>query len=272
MKEAVEVKGMVLSALPYREYDKRMTLLTCEHGKITVFATGARRPSSQMAAATQPFVMGTFSLFPGRGTYNLKSFTPGYYFEEMSRDIENTVYGSYFLELASYYAKEEEDGTAALNLLYVTFRSLLRGMPGRDAVRRIFELRMAYENGFFPGTLHCSGCGRPLCETENGEAFYLPWEHGIYCPDCMQKRKEEYLRRLKEEGGVHQREVRLSSDVLKTMNFIMTGSLKELYFPEYDSSVLVKIGEVMEQFREGMGKTHFKSLDVLGQLGQFEGF
>ena len=266
MSEAVEVKGMVLSALPYREYDKRITLLTCERGKITVFANGARKPSSQMAAVTQPFVMGTFSVYPGRGTYNLKGFTPGQYFEEMSRDIENTVYGSYFLELASYYTKENEDGTQTLNLLYVTFRALLRGTPGRDGIRRIFELRMAYENGFFPGTTICSACGKALTGPGGEGGYFLPWEHGIYCRSCMERRKEEYKLRLKEQGGVHKREIELSPAVLSAMDYIVRGNLKDLYYPEYDPAALEKIGEVMEVFRESLGKTHFRSLDVLDQL------
>lgn len=147
MRDLVTVTGMVISAMPVGEFDKRIEILTRERGKIAAFAKGARRPNSQLLGPSRPMAFGTFDLYEGRTSYNLRSAQIKTWFDELSHDLECISYGSYFMEVAAAYTLEAMDGTAVLLLLYQSMRALSKASIPHLLVRYIFELRMMVING-----------------------------------------------------------------------------------------------------------------------------
>lgn len=147
MRETVDLTGMVLKATQVGENDRRLVILTRERGKITAFARGAKRPGSQLMAVSRPFVFGTFRMYEGRDAYNLQSAEISNYFTELAGDVEAACYGSYFLEFADYYGRENMDGSEMILLLYQSMRALLKPALPNPLVRTIFELRAMVVNG-----------------------------------------------------------------------------------------------------------------------------
>ena len=151
MQDLCFVTGMVLSQTPIGEYDRRICILTKERGKISAFAKGARRPGSRFMAATNPFSFGQFKLYEGKNSYNVAEVNISQYFEELREDYIGAYYGMYFLEIADYYTRENNDEKDMLGLLYQSMRALLHPSLDDQLVRCIFELKALIVNGEYPG-------------------------------------------------------------------------------------------------------------------------
>ena len=151
MQEFIFVTGMVLKQSPSGDYDRRVTILTKERGKIAAFARGARRQGNRLAAATNSFAFGTFKLFQGRDAYTLSDAEIKNYFEELMSDYEGAYYGMYFAEIADYYTRENNDEKQMLLLLYQSLKALTAPTLTRPLVRCVFELKSRAVNGEYPG-------------------------------------------------------------------------------------------------------------------------
>ena len=122
-------------------------ILTRGRGKITAFARGVRRPGNQLMAAAAPFVFGKFLLYEGRDAYTLAGAEVENYFREIAGDMEAACYGSYLLELADYYGRENIDATETLRLLYQSLRALLKPSVPNRLVKPVYELKLMEING-----------------------------------------------------------------------------------------------------------------------------
>ena len=151
MQEQIRDQGIIIKAEPIGEYDRRVVILTENRGKISAFARGARRPNSKFVASTNPFVFGNISLFAGRNSYTLTDMEAVEYFDSLRLDFDKSMYGMYFLELADYYTRENNDDRDMLKLLFVSLKALSRGLIDNRLIRAIFELRAVAVNGEFPG-------------------------------------------------------------------------------------------------------------------------
>lgn len=147
----MKVTGMVTGVFPQGEYDRRITLLTRECGKITAFVKGARRQGSRFLGTTDLFAFGTFELYVGKNSYNVQNAEILNYFEFMRNDIEKAYYGMYFLELADYYAVENNDESLLLLLVYRALQGLKTDKLKNRFVRYVYELKLfSIEGEFIP--------------------------------------------------------------------------------------------------------------------------
>lgn len=246
MNETAEVTGVVLSAMPIGEYDRRVLLLTRERGKISAFARGARKPGSPLMASSRPCTFARFYLYEGRNAYTVQRAEPIRYFEEFSTDVEGVSYACYFMELAEYYTRENMESTQLLNLLFISFKAILRDSIPNTLVRRIFELRIMTINGEYPQVSCCTACGKTV-----SAGYYSIRRSSLFCTDCAAQISDPMW---------------LEESVLYTLNYIITAPLEKLFTFQLKEEVYQKVERVVEQHKQRYIDKEFHSLEILNQM------
>lgn len=242
MGQTVVLTGMVLSAMPVGDYDKRIQILTRERGKIAAFVRGARRPNSVFLAAANPFSFGGFEVFEGRSAYTLAKVNITNYFRELAEDFKAAYYGFYFLEMAAYYTQENMDGTDFLNLLYLTLKALLKPSLDNRLIRRIYELRVLVLSGEYPNVFSCMKCGG-----KEELRYFSVSRHGSLCPDCL---KGEPV-------------LPMEASALYALQYIITSPLEKLYSFTLSPRVFQCIDEIISRYIHQYNDHAFKSEDML---------
>jgi DNA repair protein RecO (recombination protein O) len=153
MQDSLMVTGIVLKALPVGEYDKVLTILTQERGKISAFARNARKMNNPLMAAANLFCFGHFRLYAGKNAYTIAEAQISQYFDELHKEPEAACYGMYFLEVADYYTRENNEEQEMLKLVYQSLRALSHPKFSNEFVRAVFECKAMAVNGEFPGVL-----------------------------------------------------------------------------------------------------------------------
>ncbi|MCR5784062.1 MAG: DNA repair protein RecO [Eubacterium sp.] len=227
MEDLILVTGMVINTIPVGEYDKRLTILTKEKGKIQAFARGAKRPNSSFSAAAAPFVFGKFYLRSGKSAYNLSKAEIKTYFEEISTDLDAVYYGSYFLELADYYGVENQGAQKQLNLMYLSLKALLNEKFSNRLIRVIYELKTLVINGEYPEVFKCCVCGK-----EDDLKYFSPARGGAVCSSCGPV-----------PGGIL-----MEGSALYTLQYIISSDIDKLYTFEVKENVLHNLELIMKDY------------------------
>lgn len=242
----ITVMGMVLSATPIGEYDKRIVILTRERGKISAFARGARKPNSALSGNTMPFSFGEFTIYEGRTSYTLMSASISNYFAELRGDMEAAYYGFYFLEIADYYCREANDETQMLKLLYQSLRALVKDSIPNLLIRYIYELKAVCINGEAPEVFRCLICG-----DKDRQGIFSVKRGGRICLECE---RDVY------DGMV------LDTSTWHALQYVVGSPVEKLYTFTVSDQVLKELGMVVERYMDVYVDKRFKSLEILEQM------
>ncbi|MBE5942872.1 MAG: DNA repair protein RecO [Lachnospiraceae bacterium] len=243
MRDKIELTGIVLSSMMVGDYDKRIVILTKERGKITAFAKGARRPNSPLLGISEPFNYGKFVLIEGYDAYRLTGGEVKEYFLELKNDIEGICYATYFCDILEYLSVEGVGDINVLNLLYLSFKALIKKEISNTLVRRVFEVKVLVYDGEAMETFACVKCG-----SKDAVAFSLRY-NGLVCNACKVTDSRQ-----------------LMDSTIYTLQYIVCTSLDKLFSFQVKNEVQEELDEVVEAYFSKHVPKKFNSLEILSSL------
>lgn len=160
-----KLDGVIIAESDYREYDKLLTILTKEKGKIFAYAFNVRKPNSKNIGKANVFSFATFELRFDRDRYTLENVVLKKSFFEIASDYDAACYAYYFVELVDYFTYENVDSENIYTLLYYTLQALTNAKIRLGLIRRIFELKMMEYQGEYKESSELSSKNQTLIYT-----------------------------------------------------------------------------------------------------------
>ncbi|MBQ2880901.1 MAG: DNA repair protein RecO [Clostridia bacterium] len=240
------VNGIVLRTAPFKESSAVLTLLTAEHGKMSVVAQGVRKVKKSGLYA-QPFSYSEFVLSQSKGLPVCRSADLKETLYGLREDMERLAIGQYFLETSLLVGEEVTDGNEFLKLLLNSLYLLSRKESGilPAVVKVVYELKFAYLCGYGADPEFCVECGKT--------AEYWSFDDGFICGNCAAERF----------SVIHP----VSPAVRKAIKHILTTDGIGAYSFKMSDKAFGDLLTLSEKYLEAKTETRFRALDFYSKLG-----
>lgn len=205
----VKIKGVILSENNVGDFDKMLTMLTPEFGKISCVAKGARRPKSALLAGTQMFCFGEYLMFKGTSTYHINSVETIEVFYNLRTDLEKLKYAVHILKIVQDVTEENQNCYKILQLLLNTLYTISETDKDLDLTLSIFKLRLLCILGFTPRINECTNC-----KETNGLKYFSLKSNGVKCDACSKVDKST---------------ISMSESTVNAIKYTVTAPAKKLY-------------------------------------------
>lgn len=241
------IQGLVLRVTAYNDTDALLTVLSRDHGKLTVKARGLRRKNSPLTAPCQLLAYGEFTLFEYRGMYTINEAHSIELFQQLRRDLGKLSLGTYFAQAAEVISQEDLPSPELLSLVLNCLYALSKLNTSENQAKAVFELRSACLAGYTPDLYGCHRCGNPV-----PDRF-----------DISQGRLECGRCRSTDSGGIR---MPVSPGVLEAMHYICFCDSKKLFSFQAGSETLEDLAHLTESYLTTQLERGFSTLDFYKSL------
>ena len=178
----LKVNGIVIAENNMGDFDKMLTILTPNLGKIGCSAKGARRAKSLLLSGTQFLCFGEYMLFKGSDIYTINSCETIEMFYNIRTDLDKLTYASYITKIINDVTTENQNSFNTLKLFLNTLYMISETDKDLDFITSIFKIRLLKILGFSPNVSECVSCKKK----ENLEYFSIK-DNGFKCKECAKQ-------------------------------------------------------------------------------------
>ena len=257
------VKGVVLREVDIGDYDKMLTVLTAEQGRISIFANGVKRLKSPHFVATQLYTYSEFTLYGSRDKYYIRECSKIESFFGLRDTLESLSLAAYIAEIACDVSLEEQAEDMLLRLVLNSFFCISQKSKPLDLIKAAFELRVLGEIGFMPDLVGCADCGKSDLAT-----YYFDVEGGTFrCDECFHRAEpafEAAQGRQNENEGIYSNSrliIPLSNSVFTAMRYVLYCKPERLFAFELKDEARNEFYSVCEKYLITRLERNFASLD-----------
>lgn len=241
------IQAVVLRVTDYNDRDALLTLLTRQHGKLTVKARGLRKKNSPLTAPCQLLAYGEFTLFEYRGQYTINEAQSIELFTPLRRDLTKLSLGTYFAQTAEVLSQEDFPSPELQSLLLNCLFALAKLNLPESQVKAVFELRAACLSGYTPDLFGCHICG-----SQNPERFDLSAGQ-LECGGC----------RSAQSTGIR---MPVTQPMLEAMRYICLCDPKRLFSFQIGEQTLNQLSALTEAYLSTQLERGFSALDFYKSL------
>ena len=243
----LKTPALVLRVTDYKEHDALLTVLTPNHGKMTVKARGLRRKNSPLVAPCQLLAYGEFVLFEYRGQYTVNEAFSIELFQNLRRDLVKLSLGTYFAQVAELVSQEDLPNPELLSLLLNCLHGLSKLNLPENKVKAVFELRSACLAGYTPDLFGCHICG-----SQEPDRFDLS-QGQLECRGCRHM-------------GVSGIRMPVTASVLEAMRYLCYCEPKKLFSFQVGEKTLEQLADISEAYLTTQLERGFSTLDFYKSL------
>lgn len=178
----IKVNGIVIAENNMGDFDKMLTILTPNLGKIGCSAKGSRRPKSLLLSGTQFLCFGEYMLFKSADTYRINSCETIEMFYNIRTDLDKLTYASYITKIINDVTTENQNSFNTLKLFLNTLYMISETDKDLDFIISVFKMRILKILGFAPNITECVEC---KCK-ENLNYFSIR-DNGTKCVSCSRQ-------------------------------------------------------------------------------------
>ena len=240
------IQAIVLRVTDYNDRDALLTVLTRNHGKLTIKARGLRRKNSPLIAPCQLLAFGEFTLFEYKNQYTVNEAHSIELFQGLRRDLCKLSLGTYFAQAAEVLSQEDLPNPELQSLLLNCLFALDKLEKPELLVKSVFELRAASLAGYSPDLFGCHVCG------SQAPAYFDISGGALLCEKC-----------LAASTGIR---MPIKASILDAMRYIVYCDPKKLFSFEIGQEALVQLSSLTEAYLTTQLERGFSTLDFYKSL------